>query len=380
MNISRIVLDLGISKKELESYSDKWTGQKVTVINDFNSDPDIYLQRIKNLIDNSIEHGADIILFPACSLLLKKNYPIKLYQKMLNDKCALIAGTLDDAKPTKGNIPIRLIINNKYIRYVEVEFGFNKKAYALLATPELYKMRYGEERGRKYLFLHDVGDISGSKKEMDELINTAQPILSKYLHCLDYSKNKISTDKTIEKLLKLNLASPLTIKAIRNYSTGSKNQPNLFNSAESVIDGYSEKIVIMNNKEIMEEFDSSKVMWLQIKDISAMAAISSTITKIHKDFSGVEVSDKYAPKDKQPVIAFDSGHHQYSGRYKSSLKSVVKTLNKKYGSGMVFLAYWKYLNSMSNYQWAEPTLLDSVSRRFTVSTKNKNDFVDIFEI
>ncbi|MDR3598839.1 hypothetical protein [Clostridium sp.] len=380
MKISRIVLDLGISKKDLKLYSDEWTGQKVTVINDFNSDPDIYLQRIKNLVNKSIEQGADIILFPACTFIQDKDHSNKLYQKMLSNDCVLIAGTLDNAKPINENIPIKLIINNENIRYVEVEFGFKKKAYALLATPALYEMRYGKKRGRTYQFLFDTGDIVGTKKEMDELINTAFPILIKYLHCLDYSKNIISTDETIEKLIKLKRASQQTLDAIKNYSTISEIKPSLFDPEESIIDNYSEKIVIINQKEIMDEFDSSKVKWLQIKNINAMVAISSTIVNIYKDFSRVAISDRHMPKEKQPVIAFDSGHHQYSGRYKNILQKVASTLKKDYASGMIFLAYWKYLNSKSDYVWAEPSNLESVSRRFIVSTNNKNDFVDLFEV
>ncbi|MDR3609978.1 MAG: hypothetical protein P4L27_05415 [Ignavibacteriaceae bacterium] len=380
MKISRIVLDLGISKKDLKLYSDEWAGQKVTVINDFNSDPDIYLQRIKNLVNKSIEQGADIILFPACTFIQDKDHSNKLYQKMLSNDCVLIAGTLDDAKPINEKIPIKLLINNEHIRYVEVEFGFKKKAYARLTSPELYLMQYGKTVGRKYLILYDTGDIVGSKKEMNALINDAQLILNKYLNCIDYSKDIISTDETIEKLIKLELASQQTIDAIKKYSTISKTKASLFDSEESVIDNYSEQIVVINKKEIMEEFDSSKVMWLQIKNINAMVAISSTITKIYKDFSKVEVSDKYLPKEKQPVIALDSGHHQYSGHYQNCLKNVVRKLNKEYTSGMIFLAFWKYLNSKSDYIWAEPSNLESVLRRFIVSTKNKNDFVDLFEV
>ena len=209
------------------------------------------------------------------------------------------------------------------------------------------------------------------------IINDALSIVTKHGCFLNYSADLLPLDYALQKLEKLNIVRNKVLHSINRHSQISSDLQNLSDSQESITDNFSETIIVSTKNKLMEEFDSSIVKWLQISNISAMVAISSTIVNIKKDFSKVEISDNYPPKNNSKVIAFDSGHHQYSGRYLKSLISVSKTLEQEYNTGQVFLSFWKYFKSSSKSVWVVPEM---TYERKQIINGNLVDYIDLFEI
>ncbi|MCF6298075.1 MAG: hypothetical protein L3J08_08875 [Flavobacteriaceae bacterium] len=311
----------------------------------------------------------DIILFPACSFILSEKINLQKYLSSNNNKSTIITGALVSAEIGKKEIPIRLIVNNESLRIAVISLPVNKKVYALMTTPGLLKELSADDTARKFYYFKNIT----AKEDICDVTK----IISKYSANLDYSKNIISIDEAFKKIKQLNIMKTSTIEKMKKFMTSQNNSENLINSNEAIIDNYIEKIFVFKNNKTIEEFDSSIVKWLQIGNINAMVAISSTITNIYKNFSKVEISDIYPPNNNCKVIAFDSGHHQYSGRYKRSLEKVEKTLNKEYKSGQVFLAFWKYLNSSTSEAWAKPNMQFN---RKKINYNDNTDFIDVFEV
>lgn len=267
-------MDLGLTQKKLKSYSDKWSGFKTRVITEFDSNPENYIKRISKLIETSLEYKADLILLPACALVYNKDNPKykNIYQRFIDYDSVIIAGTLfeNDISSHINKIPLKLLINNDFIRYIEIEFGYNKKAYAVMMSPLINKLRIGNTYGRKYTILDGLGDIVGPKDEYEYLVEEASVVMNKYTHLLDYSKDRLSTEQVLQKLKELLLASPKTIQAITEHSKLKEKGDNLFTSEEQIIDRFGEGIIVAKKNKILEEFDTSVVKWLQISNISAM--------------------------------------------------------------------------------------------------------------
>lgn len=147
--------------------------------------------------------------------------------------------------------------------------------------------------------------------------------------------------------------------------------------------GFKETGIILKKGKDFEEFNDGFVLGLNLGAISSRVALSSTIRKIRDDdIVNSEVSP--VKENEENILAFDLGHHQYTGRYKMTLQSINRVLNKKskYGSA-IFLSYWKYLNGFSNYYWYENNdhIDIKVNRqKLKVKDSKKVDYFDIFEI
>ena len=99
-------------------------------------------------------------------------------------------------------------------------------------------------------------------------------------------------------------------------------------------------------------FNSHKSIALSDKAMNLFSAISSSI----KHFKN---PSDYARLGSGPLraqghsIVCDMGHHQYSGRYMLTLKSVSRSLVQQgYEDGGVILSFWKYAGSQSRGDWA----------------------------
>ena len=84
---------------------------------------------------------------------------------------------------------------------------------------------------------------------------------------------------------------------------------------------YKENEIILNNGETLEKFDSSFVLGLNLDGISVRTALSSTIKKI-RDNGIINSEVKPLSQNQNNILAFDLGHHQYTGRYKMTLQSI----------------------------------------------------------
>ena len=146
---------------------------------------------------------------------------------------------------------------------------------------------------------------------------------------------------------------------------------------------YKENEIILNNGETLEKFDSSFVLGLNLDGISVRTALSSTIKKI-RDNGIINSEVKPLSQNQNNILAFDLGHHQYTGRYKMTLQSINNVLSNEANRGSaIFLSYWKYLNGISNYYWYENNnkIYVNMNRtKFKVNKSNKVDYYDVFEI
>jgi hypothetical protein len=130
------------------------------------------------------------------------------------------------------------------------------------------------------------------------------------------------------------------------------------------------------------KFKDPHVEWLQIDFVSAYIAISSSIKYICSN-EKVLLSKQYPPKQATNSFAFDLGHHQYNGRYKKVLNSVLRSIDKrdKYKAAVI-LSYWKYLNGNANFRWLAPESAPWIRfQRIELPTPDHalTDYLDVFD-
>jgi len=169
-----------------------------------------------------------------------------------------------------------------------------------------------------------------------------------------------------------------------DYFNMCKNIPWVISGKLEIREGRSrETCVIIKKGNVVEEIDESTVLGTSLNDIDSRIAISSTIKKIRD--ASIEVSDINPFQDDPDFIfAFDIGHEQYTGRYKRTLKSIVKVLDKEAVNGAaIFLTYWKYIHASTYYYWYEDLggLNIEVDREYiNVRSSDKKDYFDIIKV
>ena len=109
-----------------------------------------------------------------------------------------------------------------------------------------------------------------------------------------------------------------------------------------------------------------------------MTAISSSV-KHFKTPGAYEVIAGAAPVSRSPALVCDLGHHQYSGRYTLTLRSVRHHLEANaYPRSSVVLSFWKYRGSQSRAHWLEGgRLLRRVYHRNAIGGE---DYLDLVEV
>lgn len=130
------------------------------------------------------------------------------------------------------------------------------------------------------------------------------------------------------------------------------------------------------------EFTDAHVEWLQMDSISAYVAISSSIKYVCSN-EEVLPSKQHPPKQTTNSFGFDLGHHQYNGRYKKVLNSVLKSIDRRDGhKSAVILSYWKYLNGNANFRWSAPENAPWMRfQRIELPTPDHTltDYLDVFD-
>ena len=169
-----------------------------------------------------------------------------------------------------------------------------------------------------------------------------------------------------------------------DYFNMCKNIPWVISGKLEIREGRSrETCVIIEKGNVVEEIDESTALGTLLNGIDSRIAISSTIKKIRD--ASIEVSEINPCQDEPDYIfAFDIGHEQYTGRYKRTLKSIGKELNKEAVNGAaIFLSYWKYIHASTYYYWCEKLggLNIEVDREYMdVKDSNKQDYFDIIKV
>jgi hypothetical protein len=129
--------------------------------------------------------------------------------------------------------------------------------------------------------------------------------------------------------------------------------------------------------EAIDYKNHDRAIWMQMDEISAIVAISSSITKTYN--WDVEISEAHPPLNKDYMIAFDLGHHQYGGRYGMSLEAVLRRLSQRANKFEgVSLSFWQYMNV--NVSWARPKTWECKTKIMNKSLCHKGDSVSVFEV
>lgn len=112
----------------------------------------------------------------------------------------------------------------------------------------------------------------------------------------------------------------------------------------------AETTVVLKNGEMVENFPSGRAAIVQMGRLTSYSACSSSIGQIR---GGTVFSSKAFPSmSGSPILALDSGHHQYGGRYLRTLNSVSKWLGRHYQApNLVVLSYWKYRDGQTFSSW-----------------------------
>jgi hypothetical protein len=108
-----------------------------------------------------------------------------------------------------------------------------------------------------------------------------------------------------------------------------------------------EGVVVYRDGETLERHIGG-VRYFGLKGLAFMTAVSSTIALARDKVDQIVESSEHPPKDGAPVILVDMGHHQYTGRYMLTLRSVAKAVSRRIGvPAVALLSYWKY-------RWTDP--------------------------
>lgn len=112
----------------------------------------------------------------------------------------------------------------------------------------------------------------------------------------------------------------------------------------------TETTVVLKNGEIVEDFVSGRAAIVQMGKVTSYSACSSSIGQIR---GGTVFSSKAFPAvSGSPILALDSGHHQYGGRYLRTLNSVSKWLGLHHQEpNLAVLSYWKYRDGQTFSSW-----------------------------
>lgn len=111
-----------------------------------------------------------------------------------------------------------------------------------------------------------------------------------------------------------------------------------------------ETTVVLKNGEMIENFPSGRAAIVQMGRVTSYAACSSSIGQIRG--GTVFSSEAFPAVSGSPILALDSGHHQYGGRYLRTLSSVSKWLGLHHQEpNLVVLSYWKYRNGQTFSSW-----------------------------
>jgi hypothetical protein len=120
-------------------------------------------------------------------------------------------------------------------------------------------------------------------------------------------------------------------------------------------------------------FGQKKVAPASLGERSAFFAISSTVSELKRLLADRRRKD-------QAGLVVDLGHHQYSGRYMMTLKSVQKSLSTAFaGHSAVLLSFWRFRGGRTASDWAvcRPKLRHT---RLELRSGAYNDFVDVFDV
>ncbi|MGE5499544.1 MAG: hypothetical protein ACM3Q2_15795 [Syntrophothermus sp.] len=153
------------------------------------------------------------------------------------------------------------------------------------------------------------------------------------------------------------------------------------------VDWDDENLMILNYGKKLEMFDSQIVKHIQMDCVQVLTAISSTITGIKKSWGETETwgeivkSEINPPEYSLKIIALDSGHHQYNGRYTLSLNSVLRHLKKHYKYPTVILSYWRFRNGAINCPWAYSGSKIRIERiESDIVNEEQTDILDIISV
>lgn len=238
-------------------------------------------------------------------------------------------------------------------------------------------------------------DLGIKRKELKESDNLGKKlrnvIIENYQN--DRQKYKARLSKMIEKASKNNV-DIMILPALSfvcskgekaaDYLNMCKNIPWVIAGKLEIREGRSkETCVIIEEGEAIQEINDSTALGINLNGIDSRVAISSTIKEIRD--GSVEISEiKPCKKNPDYIFAFDIGHEQYTGRYKRTLKSIVKVLDREAVSGAaIILTYWKYIHASSYYYWCEKLrgLNIEVDREYlNIKNSNKKDYFDIIKV
>lgn len=94
LKVARAWMNMGVSRSEFTANNDsKWLTHKHLVINQFNNNPNAYVERVNNIFTKAEHLGVDAVLLPACVLVHDSATPITAYR--LPKQCVVVAGALE---------------------------------------------------------------------------------------------------------------------------------------------------------------------------------------------------------------------------------------------------------------------------------------------
>ncbi len=114
LRIARIVLDIGVSKSKLKETGDPWTEHRNLISSKFSDNAPKYKSRIQRLLEKCIQENANVVIFPARTMIYRNKRELDFYLKISKEIPWVTSGSL---KIEQGS--------NKYINeYAEVlHFG-----------------------------------------------------------------------------------------------------------------------------------------------------------------------------------------------------------------------------------------------------------------
>ncbi|SDL52803.1 hypothetical protein [Halarsenatibacter silvermanii] len=238
-------------------------------------------------------------------------------------------------------------------------------------------------------------DLGIRKKELKENDNLGKKLRNVLIENYknDKQKYKDRLNKMIEKASQINVDIMIlpalsfihsSNEKAADYLDMCKKIPWVISGKLEIREGRSrETCVIIENGNMAEEIDDATALGVSLNGIDSRIAVSSTIKKIRD--ASIEVSEINPCQDEPDYIyAFNIGHQQYTGRYRRTLKSITRELNKEAEKGAaVFLSYWKYIHASTYYHWLENLgNLDAGVNREHIEVENsaKKDYFDIIKV
>ena len=148
-------------------------------------------------------------------------------------------------------------------------------------------------------------------------------------------------------------------------------------------DDYFEAPIVLKGNTPFEVFWGNQIVaWLNLMDHPVGISLSSTIRDGYADERHV-----YSPKSpwsdaSRDVIAFDLGHHQYSGRYMQTLRSVLRNnLRADFGGHpSIILSFWRPEGCSTHSEWM---IMGRNARNFNIRSDRfivDHDYVDMIDV